>query len=275
MIKHTIESYSKALRKVHGDRVKLKGSEFLGVCSKQLHTCYKHGDWLVRPDGLLLGYGCPKCDAEAKRSKYRLSKKEIQHRLDKKHNGNIVAVGEYINQKTKLKFYCKNHKEYWDSVLDTVVRGKGCPKCSMNAMLNNRAFAKKKYKIQGKTYSVMGYEPFAIDYIKSKGHTESDIIIDTAKIPIVKMSDGKKHFPDIYIKSKNLLVEVKSPYTFFSTNRLYNTIRKKRKAAIQANFRYKVLLFNECGDHISLPKFWWLLSRDEIRSKLKGKCRVF
>ena len=273
MYKHTIESYRNALRLVHGSSITFEQDEFLGVSPNQLHTCKIHGNWLARPDSVLLGSGCPKCDGDSKRKQYQLSKEEIQKRLDKAHNGNIQVVGDYVNQRTKLEFYCKKHKEKWHTILDTVIRGKGCPKCSYGHQ-SGKAFTKKPYKLGSKTVSVMGYEPFALDYIQGKGHRPSDIIVDTNKIPIIKYGK-RKHFPDILVKSRNLLVEVKSPFTFFSTKFCYENIKRKRKAAIDSGYNYKVLMFNDDGSLVPLPRNWWELSYKGISKKLQTKCRTF
>lgn len=70
----------------------------------------------------------------------------------------------------------------------------------------------------GKTINVQGYEGRGLDYLLNvMGVSESDIVTDHQQgMPrIAYVFDGKKryYFPDVYVKSRNLIVEVKSLWT--------------------------------------------------------------
>ena len=81
--------------------------------------------------------------------------------------------------------------------------------------INN--FTYKKYIFpSGKTVNYQGYENYALDEIVNI-YSEDDIENDRKHIPNIKyMLKNKVHYyyPDIYIKSKNLIIEVKSEYTY-------------------------------------------------------------
>ncbi|MFM2010022.1 MAG: Pacmanvirus [Bacteroidota bacterium] len=88
----------------------------------------------------------------------------------------------------------------------------------------------------GTTIKVQGYEDLAINYLL-KYYKESDIIIGRAQIekytgPLTYTSGNKIHryYPDIYIASKNLVIEVKSKYTFNlhkeKLNFVYDNLKK-------------------------------------------------
>jgi DNA-directed RNA polymerase subunit RPC12/RpoP len=267
-----VRQFKKSLKSIHGDSITYV-RENLGHYI--VARCKFHGEYTVRKDSLLAGYKCSKCDGERKRSQYKLSDEEIQRRLDEKHEGNIVLTGQYANQRTNVEFYCKKHMEHWFSLVDTVIRGSGCPKCSMKAMQTNRSFSKKRIILNGKRQSVMGYEPYAIEYLKDLGYKESEICVSTNLIPIIKYANGRKHFPDIYIKKDNILVEVKSPYTMLRNEETFKNLVDKRLAAIECGYKYKVLMFNELGNHIKLPKAWWLLDFQAINAKVSNRCRTF
>ena len=70
----------------------------------------------------------------------------------------------------------------------------------------------------GKMIRVQGYEGYAISKLLEEGYEEKDIYISQKDMPIIWYEDniGIKHryFPDIYIKSINKIIEVKSFYTF-------------------------------------------------------------
>ncbi len=66
---------------------------------------------------------------------------------------------------------------------------------------------------------VQGYEPQALDELLET-YAESDLIIKEKNIekeigPIMNKLDGKarRYYPDLYIRSENKIVEVKSSYT--------------------------------------------------------------
>lgn len=72
----------------------------------------------------------------------------------------------------------------------------------------------------GKVIGIQGYENFVLDEIFKK-YEESDVIIGNTEIyeevgAINYLFDGSIHryFPDIYIKSENKIIEVKSTYTY-------------------------------------------------------------
>lgn len=68
----------------------------------------------------------------------------------------------------------------------------------------------------GKIVNYQGYEKFALDELLQL-FNEDDIENERYKVPIIKyIQDNKEHnyFPDFYIKSKNLIIEVKSEWTY-------------------------------------------------------------
>jgi len=96
----------------------------------------------------------------------------------------------------------------------------------------------------GKTVRVQGYEPICIDNLLNEGYLEEDIIVGNAEIEkyIGKITyvgnDNQIHryYPDIYIKSKNCVIEVKSSYTFSTDTEIYN----KQQAILNANIKYEL-----------------------------------
>lgn len=105
-------------------------------------------------------------------------------------------------------------------------------------------YLKKDYIFpSGKIVKVQGYEPYAIDFLLND-YPESDIITDAEDMPFISYEqEGKIHryYPDIYIKSENKIIEVKSVYT------IKDNIKKnilKYKAVISAGFKFECWIIN-------------------------------
>ena len=82
------------------------------------------------------------------------------------------------------------------------------------------SFRRKPYTFpSGRIELVLGYEPVCLDYLLSNGYSEDELIVNPNEMPIIWYDNrrtGKvsRYYPDIYIPSKNLLVEVKSDWTY-------------------------------------------------------------
>lgn len=80
---------------------------------------------------------------------------------------------------------------------------------------------------------LQGYENVAIDELL-KTYNENDIELDNIpKIPF----DNKWYFPDIFIPIKNLIIEVKSSYTY--EKQLEKNLLKA-KATIEFGYNYEI-----------------------------------
>jgi hypothetical protein len=92
-----------------------------------------------------------------------------------------------------------------------------CPELIEKAMLS--AFSTKDYFFpSGKISKVQGYEHFALDdLLEEEEIDEDDIVSGFKNVPYVDYEfEGKtrRYFPDIYIKSLDLIIEVKSVWTY-------------------------------------------------------------
>jgi hypothetical protein len=108
----------------------------------------------------------------------------------------------------------------------------------------------KEYKMpSGTIRKVQGYEPFALDELV-KTYTEEDIISDRKDIPRIcyKIGDKQRHyFPDIYIPSKNKIIEVKSTWTYKCKE---DNIQEKAEATKKAGYGYEVWIYDSKGNKI-------------------------
>lgn len=112
--------------------------------------------------------------------------------------------------------------------------------------INN--YQHKKYILpSGKIIKVQGYEPFALDYLL-KIYNENDLVSNRKTIPkfYYITYDNKKHiyYPDIFVKSKNLIVEVKSKWTS-EFNPTIDIL--KERAVISSGYKFQKMIFNSKG----------------------------
>lgn len=76
----------------------------------------------------------------------------------------------------------------------------------------------KSITLNGHTYNVQGYEPIVIKELIKSGIPPEEIVVDRAIIPKIKYVDNsgkmRRYYPDIWLPRYNLLIEVKSLYTW-------------------------------------------------------------
>jgi hypothetical protein len=96
----------------------------------------------------------------------------------------------------------------------------------------------------GKIIKYQGYENLAIIELL-KVYDEKDIHIGRGEVPIIKYTSDKKervYFPDIYIKSINKIIEVKSEWTV----KLQSArIDDRAKSVKEAGYAFEVWIYND------------------------------
>lgn len=78
----------------------------------------------VQPLSLYMGHGCPKCKGVKKKTtdEFVNEVKEI--------NKDIVVIGEYKNDYTKIELQCSVCGEKWSATPHSLLQQKGCPCCA-------------------------------------------------------------------------------------------------------------------------------------------------
>jgi Uma2 family endonuclease len=93
----------------------------------------------------------------------------------------------------------------------------------------------------------MGYEPFALNELV-KIYKEDEIKTFGGDKPTIKFyADGKSrnHFTDIFIPHLNLIIEVKSTWTYSKAEEDY--VHEKQAAAKEKGYRYEIWIYNQKG----------------------------
>ena len=118
---------------------------------------------------------------------------------------------------------------------------------------SKNAFLTKEYTYpSGKKILVQGYENMALD-ILLKTYDEADIETEKSKMPeywyIGDDIKYHKYFPDIWIAKDNLIIEVKSIYTYEMKKR---NVDIKRKAVEYCGQTFKLMILQKNGQHIKI-----------------------
>jgi hypothetical protein len=106
----------------------------------------------------------------------------------------------------------------------------------------------------GNIREVQGYENFALDYLFNKDFNEEDIITDIKEIPnfeYICPYDKKNHkyFPDIFIKSENKIIEVKSIWTYDVD---VPRIESKQQSVKDSGYECEIWIMNDKGEFIEI-----------------------
>lgn len=131
--KYTHDEFCNLVKKKYNDNIEIL-STYNGARSKIFYRCNRCGMiHMVKYAGSLLGisnYPCMNCAAKERGLKSRLSQKEFENKLFNK-NKNIKCVDNYIKSNIKIKFYCKECKNYFYIEPGVLLFNDGrCPICS-------------------------------------------------------------------------------------------------------------------------------------------------
>lgn len=113
----------------------------------------------------------------------------------------------------------------------------------------------------GKKIRVQGFENFALDILLKK-YDESDLLFGPKEIHkelgiirYIVNGNVHKYFPDIFIKSLNKIIEVKSTWTFDRKGKdkdLLNTNRLKEQACIEKGLDFEFMIMSKDGVQIKI-----------------------
>jgi hypothetical protein len=137
-------------------------------------------------------------------------------------------------KKTNLERYGVEHVMHDPAIFD---------RCMQNQLQVRYKF-KEMVLPSGKIIKYQGYENYVIQYLLDSGINENDLELERINVPVISYQfDGKtrRYYPDIFIKSKNMLIEVKSTYTF---DREVEKNLAKHKASKDVGFLHKIIIWD-------------------------------
>lgn len=242
-----------------------------------------------------LKYRCLKCSYEFECRPDRLKTKAKQGKtcyacwrlpiLEKQRNERFkikadnkhLIVLEYpkeANEKGKL--HCSKCNFTFETTAFTMLKSKYCcPKFGRNGFVDK--CKSKTYVLGKRVLKLHGYEPNALDVLLKNGYKSKDILTQqSGKVPAIPFKYKNKsrvHYPDFFIPSNNLIIEVKSNATFGINNKeLYEKNRAKRAAAKAMGYKYKFIVLYQSGSSIILNplfKSWYNLSFAKFNKEIR------
>jgi hypothetical protein len=247
----TRAEFIRRAQEIHGDRFDYSGVVDLPRVTMCANIrCRIHGEFGQIAYNHLKGYGCSKCKGSLISRTKRMSPVDFVARAKKIH-GNAyqypALVGLNRMPHKMVDIVCPTHGAFaqWKQ---NHLAGNGCPHCANE----NR---KKGYHCDswhGRSVRYQGYELIAADYlIEEKGISPDEIVFSKdGGVPVIRYtlkSRGHVHYPDLWIPHLNLIVEVKSTYTYLA-DRAKNL--NKLTAARKAGFRYVLLVMDADGNRV-------------------------
>jgi hypothetical protein len=166
------------------------------------------------------------------------------------------------NYETNLNKYGVKHylqcKDFTEKSVKTNMEKYGVPHHSQNAeiaekMLNN-SYQRKEYTLpSGKSITYQGYENFALDELLFEEKiSEDDIITERNRVPEIwyydENNERHRYYVDIYIKSQNRCIEVKSNWT----NQPKNYVLEKKESAESLGYKYDLWIYDRKRNKIEL-----------------------
>jgi hypothetical protein len=157
--------------------------------------------------------------------------------------------------KTKLKETCLNIYKTENPLQNNDVKNKVKQTClikyrtiypNQNPNIYNNTYSKsnKIYQfVSGNTIKIQGFENYALD-ILINSYDENEILNKRTDMPNFYYEHDKKnhtYFPDFYIPKDNLIIEVKSTYTY-KINLIKNIL--KAHCVRKLKFNYEIWIFD-------------------------------
>lgn len=103
----------------------------------------------------------------------------------------------------------------------------------------------------GKVVPYQGYEHYAILLLLKEGHEEEDIVSCHESVMGFMYEDGetkRKYYPDLFVPSSNLIIEVKSTWTYEKTQEEKERVLKKLEACRREGYNTRLLVFSPKGE---------------------------
>ncbi len=136
----TQEECLRRFNNTHGETYNYEKVIYTKKDEKVTIGCFKHGDFLQRPNDHWRGDGCPKCGNE------RIAESK-KHTIDsllslfRERQGNYYDYSKvkYVDQYTPIIIICPKHGEFTQRPVDHIQR-KGCKKCGKSTQVEKRTY---------------------------------------------------------------------------------------------------------------------------------------
>lgn len=233
------------------DGYKLVSNEYINCNSKLKIKCPEEHVYETTWSTFKSGSRCSDCNyilLQNFNNENRLEYKFVKDYIEK---AGYKLLSTYYNRcRDYLTIKCPNDHIY-ECIWSNFKNGNRCKDCSY---LHNNSYTFKEYILpSGKLVKYQGYEHYAID-ILLQTYKEEEIDIHPNLIINYKLEDkDRKHYPDIYIQKDNLIIEVKSNWTYNTTYKSSDEKNiEKQKAAKEFGYRYEFWIISNDGNLIEI-----------------------
>ena len=161
------------------------------------------------------------------------------------------------------KYGCETplqNEEVKQKICSTNIKRYGVPYVSQNTTImekqSKNAYKLKEYKLpSGNIIKIQGYENYALDELLRDGILEEDIINGCSNVPEIWYVDElgikHKHYVDIFIKSENKCIEIKSTWT---AEKKKDCIFLKQQSGKELGYNYEIWVYNGKGEKVECYK---------------------
>lgn len=134
----TLEKYVEDV-KIKNPNIEVIG-DYINAHTPILHRCLIDGfEWENKPNNILSGNGCPKCNGKIKKS-HKQYVDEVS-----KINPDIKVLETYINAKTPILHICTKHNITWSAIPNNILNGCGCELCSNEKISDKNKMSHEQY----------------------------------------------------------------------------------------------------------------------------------
>lgn len=232
------------------------------------HECLVcNNQWFIKPNDVVNApkgsNRCPVCANEKASIRMRMSEKEMRLRIEASGRVRVLSLFKRnSNTKPKCDVICNECGfDFIATGYDLIYSKSGCPACKIDSTVQvNRS--RKSYTLNRKEIKVLGYEHYALDWLRKQNIRSKDICAGERNVNIPAISyffKGRQrtYLPDIYLPKLNRLVEVKSTYTLgLNKSDTFRTVRQKARACKEQGYDFKLLVFSTKGNKMKTPKNW-------------------
>jgi hypothetical protein len=183
-------------------------TEYINSYTKMKYKCKDNHITNISWDNFKQGYRCITCSGKEKLTF------EFVYNYFKEQNCELLE-SKYINANTLMKYRCECQC-ISKIVFGHFQNGTRCMTCGFDKQEKSSKLFKQFKFPSGEIKNIQGYENLALDEL-IKIFKEEDIITKRSEMPkiIYKLKDKEhRYYPDIWIKSINKIIEVKSYYTY-------------------------------------------------------------
>ena len=195
-------------------------------------------------------YRLPYCKECSLKKSVERSEKTCMEKYGVRNAAMLAEVREKIDKAYEERYGChpkrtKEVHEKWINTMKERFGGHHNQNREVQIKAEQNSYKFKEFTMpSGKIIKYQGYENLAIIELL-KLYDEKDIYIGRADVPIIKYKSDEKervYFPDIYVKSINKIIEVKSEWTI----KLQSArIDDRAKSVKEDGYAFEVWVYND------------------------------